>query len=94
MRACDRHDALSPASDQLPQRISATHDRQTQGTGLFQLRVIARDGGRNYNGPSPFHMMRIVAPPNGNTQGGQVIGACPRSVGITTSYGDAPVPGN
>jgi len=91
--AGDRHDALFPASYEVPQRISPTHHRQAQSAGLVQLRVIPRDRGRNYNGPSPFHMVRIVAPPNRNSQGDQVIGACPRSVRITTSYGDSPVPG-
>jgi hypothetical protein len=80
MGACDRHDTIFSAGDQLSQRVGATHDREAQGTGLLQLRVIPGDGGRNYNGPSPFHMTRIVTPPNGNSQGGQVIGACPRSV--------------
>ena len=94
MRACDRHDALSPASDQLSQRIGAPHNRQTQGAGPLQLRVLPRDRGRNYNRPSPFHVARIVAPPNENSQSGQVIGTCPGSIGITTSYGDSPVPGN
>src|SRR5439155_14392469 len=90
----DRHDALSSACDQLPERIGAPHDRQPQRPGALQLRMIPRDRGRNYNSPSPFHVARIVAPPNGNSQRGQVISTCPGSVGITTSYGDSPVPGN
>jgi hypothetical protein len=39
-------------------------------------------------------MAGVVALGSGNSQGSQIIDPGPRSVGITTSYGDSPVPGN
>ena len=95
MRTCHRYDARFPvAGDQLPQRIGTTHDRQVQGSRPGQLRVIPRDRRRHDHGASAVYVARIVAPPNRNSQGGQVSAANPGSVSITASYRDSPVPGN
>src|SRR2546423_13096376 len=56
--------------------------------------MITRDRSRHHDRPNPIYMARIVTQKNRNSQGGQVGGACPRSIRITTSYGDSPVPGN
>jgi hypothetical protein len=80
MRAGDRHDALFPASDQLSQRIRATHNRQTQRPGALQFGVIARDRGGHDDRPNAVEVPRIVAPKNRNPQGGQVVRTSPGSI--------------
>src|SRR5438093_1452074 len=94
MRAGNRHEARSTAGHQLAQRIGATHDRQAQRPGPFQFRMVSRDCGRHNDGPNPLYMAGIVAPPNTNAQGDEIIDTRPRSLGITTSYDDSPVRGN